>query len=38
MRRLKNVKEEFSLTALAYNTKRAITLVGVAGLIAAVRA
>lgn len=38
MRRLENVKGEFSLTALAYNIKRAITLVGVAGLIAAVRA
>jgi len=38
MRRLENVRGEFSLTALAYNIKRAITLVGVAGLIAAVRA
>ncbi|MVA82663.1 IS1182 family transposase [Agrobacterium vitis] len=37
MRRLENVKGEFSLTALAYNIKRAITLVGVSGLIAAVR-
>jgi transposase len=38
MRRLENVRGEFSLTALAYNIKRAITIVGVAGLIAAVRA
>lgn len=38
MRRLENVRAEFSLTALAYNIKRAITLVGVAGLIAVVRA
>nr|WP_283950061.1 transposase [Agrobacterium tumefaciens] len=40
MRRLENVRGEFSLTALAYNIKRAITLVGVlvgvAGLIATV--
>lgn len=38
MRRLENVQGEFSLTALAYNIKRAINLVGVPGLIAAVRA
>ena len=38
MRRLENVRGEFSLTALAYNIRRAITLVGVPGLIAAVRA
>jgi transposase len=38
MRRLANVRGEFSLTVLAYNIKRAITLVGVPGLIAAVRA
>jgi transposase len=38
MRRLENVSGEFSLTALAYNIRRAITLVGVPGLIAAVRA
>ncbi|WP_235906885.1 IS1182 family transposase [Brucella anthropi] len=38
MRRLENVRGEFSLTALAYNIKRAITLVGVIGLIAAARA
>ena len=35
MRRLENVHGEFSLTALAYNIRRAITLVGVPGLIAA---
>jgi transposase len=35
MRRLENVRGEFSLTALAYNIKRAITIVGVSGLIAA---
>ncbi|KQV13842.1 hypothetical protein ASC97_31865 [Rhizobium sp. Root1203] len=38
MRRLENVRGEFSLTALAYNIRRVITLIGVAGLIAAVRA
>ena len=38
MRRLENVRGEFSLTALAYNIRRAITLIGVPGLIAAVRA
>lgn len=38
MRRLENVRWEFSLTALAYNIRRAITIVGVPGLIAAVRA
>ncbi|WP_421361750.1 transposase [Agrobacterium rosae] len=32
-RRLNNVRGEFSLTVLAYNIKRAITLVGVPGLI-----
>jgi len=37
MRRLDNVRGEFSLTALAYNLRRAITLIGVPGLIAAVR-
>jgi transposase len=37
-RRLKNVRGEFSLTVLTYNIKRAIALVGVPGLIAAVRA
>lgn len=38
MRGLDNVHGEFSLTALAYNIKRTITIVGVPGLIAAVRA
>jgi hypothetical protein len=38
MRRLENVRGEFSLTALAYNIRRTITLVGVPGVIAAVRA
>ena len=36
-RRLDNVRGEFSLTALAYNIRRAITLVGVPTLIEAVR-
>ena len=36
MRRLDNVRAEFSLTALAYNLRRAITLVGIPVLIAAV--
>ncbi len=35
MRGLANLRGEFSLTALAYNIRRAITLVGVPGLIAA---
>ena len=35
MRRLENVRGEFSLTALAYNLRRAINLVGVPALIAA---
>lgn len=35
---LDNVRGEFSLTAIAYNIKRTITIVGVPGLIAAVRA
>ena len=38
MRRLDNVRGEFSLTALAYNLRRALNIVGVEGLIAAVRA
>jgi len=38
MRRLENVRGEFSLTALAYNIRRAITLVGVPDLVAAARA
>ena len=37
-RRLDNVRGEFSLTALAYNIRRAITLIGVPGLIAAAKA
>jgi hypothetical protein len=37
MRRLENVRGEFSLTALVYNIRRAISLVGVPGLIAAAR-
>ena len=37
MRRLDNVRGEFSLTALAYNIRRAISLVGVSGLIAAAK-
>ena len=35
MRRLENVRAEFSLTALAYNLRRAITLIGIPGLIQA---
>ncbi len=38
MRRLENVRGEFSLTALAYNVRRAISIVGVPALLAAVRA
>ncbi|WP_218014053.1 transposase [Rubellimicrobium roseum] len=38
MRRLENVRGEFSLTALAYNIRRAISLIGVPGLIAAAKA
>ena len=38
MRRLENVRGEFSLTALAYNMRRAINLVGVETLVAAARA
>ena len=37
MRRLDNVRGEFSLTALAYNIRRAISLVGVSGLMAAAK-
>ncbi|MDR6190586.1 hypothetical protein QE372_002901 [Agrobacterium pusense] len=36
--RLENVRGKFSLTALAYDVKSAIAIVGVAGLIAAVMA
>jgi len=38
MRGLDKVRAEFSLTALAYNLRRAITLIGVSGLIRAVQA
>jgi hypothetical protein len=38
MRRIENVGAEFSLTALAYNIRRALTLVGVTGLIQGIRA
>ena len=31
IRRMENVREEFSLTARAYNIKRALNLVGVVG-------
>ena len=37
-RRLDNVRGEFSLTALAYNVRRAINLVGVPAMIAATSA
>ena len=37
MRRLENVRGEFSLTALAYNIQSATTLAGIPELIAAVR-
>ena len=37
-RRLNNVRGEFSLTALAYNMRRAINLVGVQALIGAAAA
>jgi len=37
-RRIENVRGEFSLTALAYNIRRAITLVGVTGLMHAISA
>ena len=37
-RRIENVRGEFSLTALAYNIRRALTLVGVAGLMRAIHA
>ena len=38
MRGLEKVRAEFSLTALAYNLRRAITIIGVPGLIQAVQA
>ena len=37
MRRLDNIRGEFSLTALATNVRRAINLIGVPGLIAAAK-
>ena len=37
-RRIENVRGEFSLTALAYNIRRALTLVGVTGLMQAISA
>ena len=37
-RRIENVRAEFSLTALAYNIRRALTLVGVTGLMQAISA
>ena len=38
MRRLDNVRGEFSLTELAYNLRRALNIVGVEGLILALKA
>ena len=38
MRGLEKVRAEFSLTALAYNLRRAITLIGVLGSIRSVQA
>ena len=38
MRGLEKVRAEFSLTALAYSLRRAITLIGVPGLIKVVQA
>jgi hypothetical protein len=38
MRGLENVRAEFSLTARAYNLRRAITVIGIPGMIRAVRA
>ena len=37
MRGLENVRAEFSLTALAYNMRRAINILGINAMIAAVR-
>ena len=36
MKGLENVRAEFSLTALAYNLRRAINIIGVRAMIAAV--
>ena len=38
MRGLENVRAEFSLTALAYNLRRALNILGMEGLMAAVAA
>ena len=38
MRRLENVRAEFALTALAYNIRRAITLVGIPALLKEIHA
>ena len=38
MRGLQKVRGEFSLTALAYNLRRVLNLVGFAGLMAALKA
>ena len=38
MRGLENVRAEFSLTALAYNVRRALNILGVEALTAAVAA
>jgi hypothetical protein len=37
MRGLDNVRAEFSLTALAYNLRRAVNILGVDAMMAAVR-
>ena len=37
-KRLEKVRGEFSLTALAYNLRRALNIVGIDGLMEAVRA
>ena len=37
-RRIENVRGEFSLTALAYNIRRALALVGVVGFMRAISA
>jgi hypothetical protein len=38
MRGLQNVRAEFSLTALVYNLRRALTILGVGPMTAALRA
>jgi hypothetical protein len=38
MKGLENVRAEFSLTALAYNLRRALNILGVEAMVAAVRA